>query len=460
MIDSHAHLTFPQYSDDLEEVIERARQCAVQEIITIGVGHNEKDIEAAIKLAEKYDHIYSTVGVHPHEAKSFDPSRLTELLVGYAKHPKVVAIGEVGLDYFYEHSPRARQQEVFRASIEAARASGLPLIVHSRGAFDDVYKILVKEGAGKIGGVMHCFSEGLDEARAVIDLGLHISFTGVVTFKKAEVLRGVVAHVPLGRMLVETDAPFLAPEPNRGKRNEPAYLAFIVEKIAEIRGLAPGDVGRITRSNTCRLFKIGPQDKVGKIAYQIRNSLYLNITNACTLKCTFCPKRTDYMVKGHFLNLAGREPSVDEIIGAIGDPSPYDEVVFCGFGEPLLRLDLVKDIAKWLKGKGVKVRIDTDGLANLIHGRDVTGELGGVVDSISVSLNAQDGVTYARYCPSKFGEAGYAAVLDFIRAAKVHIPEITATVVTLPGVDIDACRKIVEQDLGVNFRTRPLNEVG
>jgi TatD DNase family protein len=207
--------------------------------------------------------------------------------------------------------------------------------------------------------------------------------------------------ISLEKILIETDCPFLATLPHRGKTNETAYVPLVAQKIAEIKGVSPEDVGRVTALNAKRIFRI-PADEETRVSYRIRNSLYLNITNRCTNTCTFCAKRDDYYVKGHYLKLPG-EPSVEEVLAEVGDPTRYDEIVFCGFGEPLLRFADVKAIAKALKGKGARIRVNTDGLANLVHGRNVLPELSGLVDAISVSLNAPDADTYARICPNRYG---------------------------------------------------------
>jgi TatD DNase family protein len=197
----------------------------------------------------------------------------------------------------------------------------------------------------------------------------------------------------------------------------------------------------------------------GKIVYPIRNSLYLNITNRCSNHCTFCAKNASYIVKGHDLQLA-REPSAEELIRAVGNPQRYQEIVFCGFGEPLLRLDTVKAVAAELKKKGARVRIDTDGQANLVYGRNILPELKGLVDAISVSLNAENAEKYQRLCRSPFGEEGFRGLLDFIREAKKFIPEVVATIVEMPGVDVEACRRLAEDELGVKFKRRVYDEVG
>jgi len=455
LIDTHAHLDSGQYREDLDQVLRRAGEAAISHIITIGC-----DLESSresCRLAAAYPQLFAAVGIHPHDAAGVDDATFAELR-RLAGEDKVVAIGEIGLDYYRDRSPREVQREVFRAQLELARELSLPVIIHDRDAHNDVLQILREAKAEEIGGVLHCFSGDRDLARACMDLGLYISFAGPVTYPRNEELRDVVKSVPTEYLLVETDAPYLSPQAFRGKRNEPAHVRLTAEKVAELKGISIADLSRITRLNVHRLFGIGEVDQRTRIAYQIRDSLYLNITNRCTNSCRFCAKFRDFNVKGHQLRL-DHEPDFDEVIAAIGDPSRYTEVVFCGYGEPLLRLDLLREVAGWLKRHGIKVRINTDGQANLVHGRNILPELRGLVDSISVSLNAADAQTYQKWCHSKFAADGYQAVKDFLGMAGEYIPEVIATAVTLPGIDIDACEQVAAE-LGVNFRKRDYNDVG
>jgi TatD DNase family protein len=295
-------------------------------------------------------------------------------------------------------------------------------------------------------------------AKKVIEMGFAISIAGPVTFPKAAALREVVQQVPIEHLLVETDAPYLAPQPVRGRRNEPAFVRHTAEAIAQIKGLTFDDIARITSFNAMQLFGIGTVPEHGQITYPIRNSLYLNITNRCTAACTFCVRYHTDFVKGHNLRLR-EEPTADELIKEIGDPKNYAEIVFCGYGEPLLRLDVVKAVAAEVKRRGGKVRIDTNGHANLIHRRNVLPELAGLVDAVSVSLNAQNAELYNKVSQPTFGIETYEAVKEFIRESKKHIPDVTATVVSLPDVDVDACR-IIAGELGAKFRVREHNVVG
>ncbi|HEX9114414.1 MAG TPA: TatD family nuclease-associated radical SAM protein, partial [Nitrospirota bacterium] len=346
----------------------------------------------------------------------------------------------------------------FRDMLREARELDLPVIIHDRDAHDDALQIIAEEWSQDLGGVMHCFSGDAAMAKKLVELGFSFGVAGPVTFPKAEALREVIRQVPIENLLIETDAPYLAPQPLRGKRNEPAFVRHTAEMIAQIKGLTFDDVSRITSFNAMQLFGIGTVPDRGQITYPIRNSLYLNITNRCTAACTFCVRYNTDFVKGHNLRLT-EEPTADAVIAEIGDPTRYAEIVFCGYGEPLLRLDVVKAVAAEVKRRKGKVRIDTNGHANLIHKRNVLPELAGLVDAVSVSLNAQNAEVYEKLTQPKFGPMTYDAVKEFIGEAKKYIPEVIATVVSAPGVDIEACRKIAE-GLGVKFRVREYNVVG
>jgi len=453
-----------EFDSDREDVIKHARDSGLEALIT--VGSDLAACEGAVELSKKYDFIYAAVGIHPHDAKYFNENIYNQLkewaspphpplTKGGTRGGKVVAIGETGLDYHYDNSPRKTQQEVFRRHLQLAKESNLSVIIHSREAKQDTIKILRESDINR--GVLHCFSGDMDMAEQAMSMGLYISFAGPVTFKKALQLKEIARMVPDDYILVETDAPYLSPEPFRGKRNEPSYILNTVKHIAELRGISFEDMARITTLNAKRLFSIGIIPKQAEIAYRIRDSLYLNITNRCTNKCSFCVKFHSDYVKGHRLRLS-YEPTVDEVKKEIGDPSIYKEIVFCGYGEPLQRLDVVKNISRWIKENNGRVRINTNGHANLIHKRDIMPELKGLVDSISISLDAHDETTYNKICKPLFKNA-YNEVIRFIKQAKDSIPDVQVTVVELEGVNVEKCRKIAES-LGVKFRVRKFNVVG
>jgi TatD DNase family protein len=452
MIDTHCHLDMKEFDADRDAVIRRARDAGFEALITVG-----SDLEGtvrAMEIAEEYDFVHSSIGIHPHDAKDFTEKIYSDLLE-WSKKEKVVAIGETGLDYHYAHSPREVQQEVFRQHLRLAREAGLPVIVHCREAREDTLRILREAGVNN--GVFHCFSGDIGMAEEAMEMGFYISLAGPVTFSKAWQLKEVARIVPDDYLLAETDAPYLSPVPFRGKRNEPAYMEHTLRHIAALRDISFDDAVRITTLNAKRLFGIGIISEEAEITYRIRDSLYLNITNRCTNVCSFCVKFRSDFVKGHRLRLA-YEPAEEEIISKIGDPSRYSEVVFCGYGEPLQRLDTVKNVAAWVKKRNGRVRLNTNGHANLIHKRDVLPELKGLVDSISISLDAQDQETYDRLCRPAFKDA-YPEVLRFIARAKEYIPEVLVTVVELEGVDIVKCRQIADR-LGVKLRIRKLDAVG
>ncbi len=456
LIDTHAHIDGRDFHTDFQAMLDRAEQAGVGHIITVGA--DLESSRAAVTLAEKYQHISSAVGIHPHDA-----ARVTEQCYEVIRQlavnsDKVVAIGEIGLDFYRDRSPRHLQEEVFRRFIRLAKELSLPIIVHDRDAHDRVMAILREEQAEQIGGVLHCFSGDLSMARECIAMGFLISIPGTVTYPNNESLREVVQGVKIEHLLLETDCPYLAPIPYRGKRNEPAYVSQTAAMVASLKGLSLDDVARITSLNANRLFGIGQTKQHARIAYRIRNSLYLNITNRCSNRCSFCAKFDDFTVKGHFLQL-DHEPAAAEVLAAIGDASSYDEVVFCGYGEPLLRLDIIKDVAAALKLRGIRIRINTDGQANLVYGRNILPELTGLIDTISVSLNAANADDYLRLCHTPYGIAGFAAVCDFIREAQLHIPQVVASAVTVPGIDIEAVRKVATE-LGAEFRLREYTEVG
>lgn len=454
LIDSHAHIYYRDYNDDFEDMLQRAADAGVGAMLVVGT-----DIESsrqAVELAEKYPQLYAAVGIHPHDASGVTEACYDVIRELALSSPKVVAIGEIGLDFYRDRSPRDVQELVFRAFLRMASELAMPVIVHDRDAHDQVMACLREEGAHQ--GVLHCFSGDSAMAAEAIRMGFYISIPGTITYPANEALRDVVRATSIDRMLVETDCPYLSPVPHRGKRNEPAYVRLAAERVAEVKGLTLADVCRITTKNVRDLFGIRLWDQSTKIAYKIRNSLYLNITNRCSNRCSFCAKFDDFTVKGHNLLLDG-EPSFAEVMAAVGKPEGIDEVVFCGYGEPLIRLELVKQVASELKRRGYRIRINTDGQANLVHGRNILPELSALVDCVSVSLNAPDAQTYAQICNTPFGEAGFNAVCEFIREAKMHIPVVVSSAVTVPGIDIDACRQLAES-LGAEFRIREYAEVG
>jgi TatD DNase family protein len=267
LVDSHAHIDFPQFAEDREAMLERARAAGVTTLLAIGSGPGPEKMDCALPYADQYEWIYATVGVHPHEAKQVGPEHLQEL-ARLAKHPKVIAWGEIGLDYFYDHSPRDVQERVFREQMTLAEEAKLPIIIHCRDAWPDCLRLIEEAWSPTgLGGILHCFTGTLDEARRGLDAGFMISFAGNSTYPKTQNIRDVARDIPMDRMLIETDAPFLAPQPYRGKRNEPAYVAEVARTLASVRNLSPEEVAESTAANFRRFFRLARPSESQAVAF-------------------------------------------------------------------------------------------------------------------------------------------------------------------------------------------------
>lgn len=448
LTDTHVHLNLKAYRKDRRDVIARARDAGVG--FMINVGFDLATSLESIAIAEEHEFIRASVGVHPHGASDLSDDTL-ERLAELATHRTVVAVGETGLDYYRDLSPRDDQRRAFRRQIQLARELGRPLIIHNRDALDDVLDIIEDEGASEVGGVMHCFPGDVAYAARVVELGFHVGIGGPVTYSAGGRLAQVAEAVPLNRLLLETDAPWLAPEPHRGGRNEPSFVTLVAERIAEIRGMSLPDLTRATSGNSTRLFGL-PAAAEPSIAYEMWGNLYLNITNQCTNNCSFCIRKATDTLWGYTLKLR-TEPTVDELMAAIGDPSRYREVVFCGYGEPTVRLDVIVEIGRRLKAKGVTVRLDTNGQGSLVWNRNIAPELVDAIDAVSVSLNAADAETYDRVCASRFGKNAYEHVLAFVRESVKAGMDVSVSVVDVPEIDIEAARRVA-RDLGVPLKVR------
>lgn len=260
LVDSHCHLDFPDFASEVDEVVARAGDAGIGLMVTISTKISEFD--KVLALTERFPNVYCSVGIHPHEAAT-EPETDAARLIELAQHPKVVGIGETGLDYFYEHSPREPQQRCFRTHIAAARETGLPLIVHTREAEDDTARILSEEmGKGAFTGLLHCFTSSEKLAAHALGLGFYISLSGILTFKGAADLQVTATKVPMDRLLVETDAPYLAPVPKRGKRNEPSFVVHTAAKLAALKGITPDELALQTSENFLTLFNRVPREAV------------------------------------------------------------------------------------------------------------------------------------------------------------------------------------------------------
>ena len=447
-IDTHAHLFLPNFSSDLPEVIENAQKAGVTKIIVPATCLDTS--RQAIQLTEEYDCIYAAVGVHPHDTEKWQPvwiKEIDELIT----HEKVVAIGEIGLDYYYDFSPRNVQIKAFEAQMELAKDKGMPVVIHNRDSNDDVMNIARKYSGDGFKAQFHCFAGSIDNARELIELGHYISFPGNITFVKADTLRTVLGRIDTENLLLETDSPFMTPVPYRGKRNEPANIPLIAQKIAEVHHLTVEDVARTTSYNVFKLFGIGTKMDIS-FTYQIRNSLYINVTNRCNADCVFCDRKGEAVIKGYNLKMSkAQEPDADVYIKEIGDPKKYEEIVFCGYGEPTIRWEVVKEIAKYVKENGGKTRINTDGHGNVINKRDITPEMRNLIDTVSISLNSTDPEQYAKLM--RVDSSMHAEMLDFAKKSK-NYSKVVMSIVGLNAVDSEKAKKLVTEELGVVFRER------
>ncbi|MDE0030642.1 MAG: TatD family hydrolase [Deltaproteobacteria bacterium] len=253
LIDTHCHIQTEEFDEDRKEVLSRARDAGVETLIVVGGAGELSTNDRAVHLAEEHAGIYATVGMHPHDAKDVSAEDMDRLR-GLAGHPKVIAIGETGLDFHYDHSPRDIQREMFERFVALAVETRLPIVVHNRESDREVAETLRERGGGRLEGVIHCFTSDAAAARTFLDLGFYLSFSGIVTFKNAEALRDIARWVPLDRLLIETDAPFLAPVPKRGRRNEPAYVRFVAETLARARGVDVDEIAGASSRNARTLF--------------------------------------------------------------------------------------------------------------------------------------------------------------------------------------------------------------
>ncbi len=448
-IDTHAHLFFDNFKDDLEAVINRANETKVD--FTIVPATDIKTAHKAISLAEKYDQIYATVGIHPHDTKDWNDSFIPELET-LAKHPKVIGIGEIGLDYYYDFSPKEQQIKAFKAQLDLAVKLELPAVIHNRDSDADMMDIIKSYCGSGLKAQFHCFNGSLDDALEYMRMSHFISFTGNITFKKSESLREILKHIDLNHLMLETDSPFMTPVPFRGKRNEPAYVKYVAQQVADIHKLSLEEIGKITSLNVFRFFGIGTPPKTS-FTYLLGKSLYVNVTNRCNADCTFCRRKEDPYLRGYNLGMKkSEEPSAEVYIKEIGDPKKYDEIVFCGYGEPTIRWDVVKDVAKYVKDNGGKTRINTNGHGNLINKRDITPEMKGLIDVVSISLNSYDPNQYAKLM--RVSEDHFKEMKNFARKAKAYVKKVVMTVVSLDEVEIEESRKVVEDEIGAEFRVR------
>lgn len=449
LIDTHAHLFFENFKEDVDEVIQRAKDNGVDFIVVPAT--DIKTAKEAITLAEKYEQIYATVGIHPHDTKDWNESLLVEI-EELAKHPKVVAIGEIGLDYYYDFSPQDQQIKAFKSQLDLATKLQLPVVIHNRDSDGDMMDIIQSYCGTGLKAQFHCYNGSLSDALEFMKMNHFISFTGNITFKKSDGLREILSRIDLNHLMLETDSPFMTPVPFRGKRNEPSYVSYVAQQVADVHKISLEEVGRITSLNAFRFFGIGKAPKTS-FTYLLGNSLYINVTNRCNADCTFCRRKEDPFLHGYNLGMIkSEEPTSDIYIMEIDDSSKYDEVVFCGYGEPTIRWDVVKEVAKYVKANGGKTRINTNGHGNRINKRDITPEMKDIIDVVSISFNSFDSKQYSELM--RVSEDHFDEMKKFAGLAKSYVKKVVMSVVSLDEVEIEKSRKVVEDEIGVEFRVR------
>lgn len=449
-VDTHSHLFYPNFKDDLDVVIKRAGEAGVDYIIVPAT--DLVTAKEVLNLTEKYDNIFGAVGIHPHETKEWNLSLIPEI-EALASNEKIVAIGEIGLDYYYDYSPKEKQIEAFKSQIDLALKLDLPVIIHNRDSDEDMMKMIRGYCGSGLKAQFHCFNGSLKDALELMHMNYMISFTGNITFKKADELIEVLKHIRIDQILLETDSPFLTPVPYRGKRNEPSYVKYIAEKVAEVHNMSVEEVGRITSFNSFRMFGIGEKMKTS-FTYKIGNSLYINVTNRCNSHCSFCRRRDDPVLKGYNLGMSkDEEPDAEFYIKEVGDPTVYDEIVFCGYGEPTIRWDVVKKISRYVKEKGGRTRLNTNGHGSHINTRDIAPECNGLIDVVSISIISFNPKQYAEL--TGLETRMFNEMINFAKRVKGCVEKVVMTIVNIEGIDVEKTKQTVEEKIGAEFRIRP-----
>lgn len=417
MIDSHCHLNLQHFEDDRVETIARAVSDGVAGIVNIG--YDRDTLRETLELVERYPFVFGAAGVHPHDAASLDDD--LDAQVRHAlDHPRIVAVGEIGLDFYRNLAPREVQMETFRRMIKLAREKDKPIIIHCRDAFNEVIDVLESEG-GTYRGIFHAFSAGEAEARKVSELGFHVGIGGVVTYRNAR-LSETVAAIPLDRIVLETDSPYLTPHPWRGKRNEPSFVAHVARTVARVKGISPAEVDRATTENTFAALGIAP-DFLPRPVYKLESTLY--------------------------------------ILAATADPADLDaaptdgvtEAIITGFSDPLERPEHVLAIASRARERGWRVRVNTTGLANHAAGRDVTLELKGNVDEVNVVLFGANARAHDELAYPAVGNEGWTSIRDFVRCSVASGIETVCEFIAVPGFEAEPCREFT-RELGATYDIR------
>ena len=432
--DSHCHLHFHDFDKDLTEVVARSATAGISHILIPST--DVKTSERSADIAEKYS-LYSAAAFHPDHlpddsTADEDWSSLKSVLL----RPRTIAIGETGLDFYHNTFKPEKQIFWFRRHIQLAESLGYPLIVHSRDAESEVLDHLPEKPPVPV--ILHCWSGDQRLTDIAVSRGYYIGVDGPVTYKKNGDLRSVVSSVPRKQLLVETDSPFLPPEPFRGRRNEPANTRLVVMKIRELQGGSESieSTSFTLWENTMRAYRLHPENRRADVVYRYGDSLYVNVTSKCQNSCVFCIRNTEDGIADYNLRYIQDPP--DELVLSTIREFPiekFKELVFCGFGEPTLRSQLIMKASAAARARGVRTRLNTNGLCTFFMSDDRVLELLGSFDSVSISLNASGAREYNRICPSEV-ENSWEHLMRFIRlAGRSHI-ETQLSAVKNSGADI------------------------
>ena len=448
--DSHAHLHFDHFADDLDQVVKRAALAGITHVMIPSVDPSTAELAASIAM--KYS-LWSASAFHPEHLPESLPEEGWKRIRKTLLEPRTIAVGETGLDFHHNTFPLKDQLLWFHRHIELASALGFPLIVHSRKAEEAVLAELPSSVSVPV--ILHCWNGNRELTRAAVSRGFYIGVDGPITYRKSGRLRETISSVPLELLLAETDSPFLPPEPFRGRRNEPAYTRLVIETLRELYGGDLSIEGMLFMlwENAMRAFRLHPLNRRADIAYKYGNSVYINLTVQCQNNCSFCVRRHSDGIAGYFLR--HREDPSDELVLSSLSALPledYREIVFCGYGEPTLRSDLLVKCAESVHKRGIRTRLNTNGLCTSFMTVDSISELLGSVDSVSISLNASGEKEYNRICSSSV-ESAWEHLLKFVKLTKASGKSAGVTAVSGSGADI--CRvKTLSERLGVPLRVR------
>lgn len=456
-IDSHCHLDSTLFSR-WREIIREAEEKDVKKILSVFC--EPKNLDHIFEMMDE-PNIYFIVGCHPHQAVEYSGIIEQKIIDLARKYPdKVVAIGETGLDYYYNHSPPEIQKKVFRRHLVLAEELNLPVVIHTREAGEDTLKMLHEAGAfEKLSLLFHCYSQSEDFLSCLLPYPkVHFSFSGMITFKKAHSLRRQLQAISLANLMVETDAPYMAPEPFRGKENNPSYIPVIVRSMADTLGMSENILKDILNANTLRFFRIKDENISQETAYEYKGNIYLNITSYCGLQCPFCIKKQGCF-GGNPLILK-KIPDAAEVIQRLQEYSlsDYKEIVFCGYGEPTLNLPVLIDVSNWIRNNtSLKIRVNTNGLGNYYQQTNIVPLLAQHVDYISISMNASSSREYRAVMNlTSFQPDYYTHIKTFLEESRKCFSKdrICISAVRVPELDPAAFEEFASQQ-GVHWRLRP-----